>query len=100
MEVDPSKEEVVKHQQVIEIHLEVDKGELLDDYEPTLFHVEDSKSDYEKSSHEKAQNTIDIPCECHNLMEVGFLLAPQEDEPADLLTQVQVKDPTLALEEE
>jgi len=51
LEVDPSKEKVVKAQNVVEIHLEADEGELLDDYETSLIHVEDSQSNLEKSSH-------------------------------------------------
>ena len=42
IKVDPSKKEVALCQEEVGSHLEAIEGELLDDYELTLVHVEDS----------------------------------------------------------
>lgn len=91
---------MIQHQNELEIHLEAYEGELLDDYELALVHMEDFQLDFKQSLHENVQDTIDIPLEGQNLIEDGSLLVPQEDELTDFQAQVQVKQLTLALEEE
>jgi len=99
LEVDPSKKEIVKHQEEVDTHLEADLGELLDDYEPTLVYVEDFQLNFEESLHENAQAMIGIPLEDQNLIDVGSLLFLQEDEPMDFQIQVRLKELILALKE-
>ena len=68
-------EEIIEHQGDPKIHLEADEGELLEDDEHTLIHMEEPQLDFEENLHEKVQDIIDIPCESHNLIKVCFLLS-------------------------